>query len=340
MGKKLTMYDIARLAGVSKATVSRTIHSPHLVRPEKRERIRKIIESHHYVYDAIAGDLSRKRSSVIGLVIPTIKSSIFASSTHGIQEHARQKGFSILIGNSNYDPESEAALLKLFQQRRVAGLILTGITTGVKDLVDGLSSSGIPCVVTWETLDNDSISYVGFDNFKAAFTMTEYLIRLGHRRIGLIVGPYHRVGRVRLRLEGYRGALEVHGIPFDPSLVMERGYTLMEGKEAMTRLLSNPERPTAVFAASDVLAMGALAAARERGVKVPEEVSVAGFDDIDFAAYCVPALTTIRVPAYEMGQLAVKVLLELIEGDPGQVRQYCLDTDLIIRGSCERPQHG
>jgi len=338
--KKLTMQDIAKLAGVSKATVSRSIHSPHLVRPEKRERIRKIIESHHYVYDAIAGDLSRKRSSVIGLIIPTIKSSIFASSTHGIQEHARQNGFSILIGNSNYDSDSEAALVKLFQQRRVAGLILTGVTTGVKDLLDELGRSGIPCVVTWESVENDSISYVGFDNFKAAFTMTEYLIRLKHRRIGLIIGPYHRVERVRLRLEGYRAALESHGIPFDPSLVMERGYTLMEGKEAMGRLLSNPERPTAVFAASDVLAMGALAAARERGVRVPEEVSVAGFDDIDFAAYCVPPLTTIRVPAYEMGQLAVKVLLDLIRGDPGQVRQYCLDTDLIIRSSCDEPKQG
>lgn len=338
VSKKLTMQDIADLAGVSKATVSRCIHSPHLVRPEKRQRIREIIESHHYVYDAIAGDLSRKRSSVIGLIIPTIKSSIFASSTHGIQEYARQNGFSVLIGNSNYDPESEAALLKLFQQRRVAGLILTGITTGVKDLLGELGRGGIPCVVTWETVDNDSISYAGFDNFKAAFTMTEYLIRLQHRRIGLIIGPYSRVGRVRLRLEGYRAALEAHGIAFDQSLVMERGYTLMEGKEAMARLLSKPLRPTAVFAASDVLAMGALAAARERGIKVPEDVSVAGFDDIDFAAYCIPALTTIRVPAYEMGQLAVKVLLDLIEGDTGEIRQYCLDTDLIIRGSCAGPK--
>jgi DNA-binding LacI/PurR family transcriptional regulator len=340
MGKRLTMEDIARLAGVSKATVSRTINSPHLVRPEKRERIKKVMESHHYIYDAVAGDLSRKRSSVIGLIIPTVRSSIFANSTHGIQECARENGFSLLIGNSNYDPELEAALLKLFQQRRVAGLILTGLTTGVEHLVKEVGRSGIPCVVTWEIVQSGSISYVGFDNFKAAFTMTEYLIRLRHRRIGLIIGPYRRIGRVRRRLEGYRAALESHGLPFDESLVVECNYTLIEGREAMARLLSRPERPTAVFAASDVLAMGALAAARDQGLKVPEDVSVAGFDDIDFAAYCVPPLTTVRVPAYEMGQLAVRVLLDLINGGPGESRQYCLETDLIIRGSCDVPING
>jgi len=337
MGKRLTMEDIARLAGVSKATVSRTINSPHLVRPEKRERIKKIMESNHYIYDAVAGDLSRKRSSVIGLIIPTVRSSIFASSTHGIQECARENGFSVLIGNSNYDPELEAALLKLFQQRRVAGLILTGLTTGVEHLVREVGWSGIPCVVTWEIVQSGSVSYVGFDNFKAAFTMTEYLIRLQHRRIGLIIGPYRRIGRVRMRLEGYRAALESHGLPFDESLVVECNYTLIEGREAMVRLLSRPERPTAVFAASDVLAMGALAAARDKGLRVPEDVSVAGFDDIDFAAYCMPPLTTVRVPAYEMGQLAVRVLLDLINGDPREFRHYCLDTDLIIRASCDVP---
>ena len=337
MVKKPTMDDIAKLAGLSKATVSRTIHSPHLVRPEKRDRIRRIMESHHYVYDAIAGDLSRKRSSVIGLIIPTVKSSIFASSTHGIQEHARENGYSILIGNTNYNPDSEVELVQLFQQRRVAGLVLTGITTGVKELVHHLTRAGIPCVVTWETLDDPTINYVGFDNFKAARTLSEYLIRLKHRRIGLIIGPYQKVERVRLRLEGFRAALEAHGIPFDSSLVMERDYTLMEGKEAMARLLSRPDRPTAVFAASDVLAMGALAAARERGLRVPEDLSIGGFDDIDFAAYTDPPLTTVRVPAYEMGQLAMRVLLELIQNEAAQVRQYCLDTDLIIRGSCQEP---
>jgi DNA-binding LacI/PurR family transcriptional regulator len=338
--KKLTMDDIARLAGVSKATVSRIIHSPHLVRPEKRDRIRRIMESNHYVYDAIAGDLSRKRSSVIGLIIPTIKSSIFASSTHGVQEHAKEHGYSIIIGNTNYNPESEVELVRLLQQRRVAGLILTGITRGVKELVNRLTRAGIPCVATWETVDDPGINYVGFDNFKAARAMTEYLIRLKHRRIGLIIGPYQRVERVRLRLEGYRKALEAYGIPFDPSLVMERGYTLVEGKEAMGHLLSLANRPTAVFAASDVLAMGALAAARDRGLSVPGNVSIAGFDDIDFAAYTDPPLTTVKVPAYEMGQLAMKVLLERIENDASQVRQYCLDTDLIIRGSCREPEEG
>jgi DNA-binding LacI/PurR family transcriptional regulator len=164
--------------------------------------------------------------------------------------------------------------------------------------------------------------------------MTEYLIGLGHRRIGLIAGPYSKVGRVRKRLDGYWAALEKNDIPFDPQLVIEKEPTLIDGKDAMQRLLLFPERPTAVFAASDVLAIGALAAIREKGLRVPDDISLAGFDDIDFAAFCDPPLTTMRVPANEIGQKAVTVLMDLMENGITPVRQCCLDTDLIIRSSC------
>jgi DNA-binding LacI/PurR family transcriptional regulator len=182
-----------------------------------------------------------------------------------------------------------------------------------------------------------NIHCVGFDNFKAAYQAAEYLISLGHKRIGLIVGPFSRIDRVKLRLEGYRKALEVNGIPYDPSLVVENDYTLLDGKEAMHRLCSLPERPTAIFAASDVLAMGALSAACERRLKVPQDISIVGFDDIDIAAFCVPPLTTVRVPAYEMGDLAMKILLEKIEGGSAGITQYSLETNLVIRASSAEP---
>ena len=331
---KLTMKHIAEMAAVSTTTVSRVFHSPQLVRSETRDRVLRISKKNKYIYNATAGDLSRKSSKVLGVLIPTAKNSIFGNSITAIQEAAQENGFSIMLGNTHYDSGIEKNLLQRFQERQIAGLILTGFNLGQEPFIKELVEMGIPCVVIWEKLDNNMISYVGFDNFKATFTMTEYLIGLKHKRIGLLIGPFTKMGRVTKRLEGYMSALEKNGIPFDPSLVIEREPTLIDGKEAMGVLLSLPEPPTAVFAASDWLAIGGLAAIKERGLHVPEDISLAGFDDIDVAAYCDPPLTTMRVPAYEMGQQAMSVLLEMINNNGTAIRQYCLETDLIIRKSC------
>jgi len=333
---KITMEEISKMAGVSLATVSRTIHSPHLVRKETRERINRVMEKVNYVYHATAGDLSRKRSSIIGVIIPTAKSLVFSTTLFAIQETAQQNNFSLITGSSKYDIESELRLLQQFKERRLAGIILTGFVFGQKDLFKELVKGGMPCVVIWDKLDDSDLSFVGFDNFKATYKITEYLISLKHKIIGLIVGPYTKVERVKKRLEGFKTALKDHGLAFDPSLVIEKEPTLVDGKEAMSRLLSLTVKPTAVLAASDTLALGALAAARDMGVRVPEDISLAGFDDIEVAGYCNPPLTTVRVPAYEIGQIAFKILLDLIETNGSQVQQYCLDTSLIIRGSCRR----
>jgi len=332
---KINIGDIASLAGVSKATVSRAIHSPHMVKSKTLESIRQIMKRHNYVYDALAGDLSRRRTSVIGLIIPTIKSSIFAESTYGIEAKARKHGYSIILGHSHYDQQTALDLMTFFRERRVAGLILTGLTEKERKLAIDITKSGTPCVVTWETLQDSAISFVGFDNLKASYSITNYLISLRHKRIGLIVGPYRKVDRVRQRLAGYQKALAEHNISFNRNLVVETEYSLLEGREAARVLLSLPNPPSAIFAASDVLAMGALAMIREKGLKVPQDISVAGFDDIDFASCCTPPLTTVKVPAYEMGTKAMKVMLDLMGQDTAQVRQYCLDTDLIIRDSCQ-----
>jgi DNA-binding LacI/PurR family transcriptional regulator len=238
------------------------------------------------------------------------------------------------MGHSNYDNRAELKLLQRFQERQVAGLILAGFTFGQEDFIRNLIKNGITCIVTSERLDDQSMSYVGYDNLKAAYTVTEYLIGLKHRRIGLLVGPCSKMSRVKKRLEGYKRALEKHGIPYDPSLVIEREPTLIDGKEVMGVLLSLPQRPTAVFAASDWLAIGGLAAIKEKGLRVPEDISLAGFDDIDIASYCDPPLTTIRVPAYEMGSIAMRALVEMIKSDKSESRHYCLETDLVVRESC------
>ncbi|MEW6667685.1 MAG: LacI family DNA-binding transcriptional regulator [Thermodesulfobacteriota bacterium] len=331
---RITMQEIANLAGVCLATVSRTIHSPHLVKPDTLERVKAVMEKNRYVYNATAGDFSRKRSTVIGVIIPTTKGAIFSNSTQAIQEAAQERGFSLIMGNTGYDADVEIDLLRRFQERRLAGIILTGFGIGREKVIQEMVRSGIPCVVVWEVLRNSSLSFVGFSNFQAALSMTEYLIRLNHRRIGLILGPYTRIGRARRRLEGYRSALERNGLIFDPAIVRERMPTLKEGKEAMAELLALPDPPSAVFAASDMLALGAMAAVREKGLRIPEDISVAGFDDIDFAAYSAPPLTTVRVPAREMGERAVSVLLDMIEGRCKNPPRVILPTEIVIRESC------
>jgi DNA-binding LacI/PurR family transcriptional regulator len=240
---KLQMKQLADMVGVSTSTISRAFRSPHLVHPKTRARILQVAREANYIYNAAAGDLSSKKSTVIGVLVPTTKCKLFSDSFLAIQDKAQEKQFSIIIGNTKYVNEIEKELLLQFQGRRVAGIILTGFGFGHEKIVEDLIKNGIPCVVIWETFDSDTISYVGFDNFKAAYTVIDYLVRLRHRRIGLIIGPYSKIRRNKKRFEGYRAALEDHGIPFEMSLVIERDIDFFEGKQGMIKLLSLPEPP-------------------------------------------------------------------------------------------------
>jgi DNA-binding LacI/PurR family transcriptional regulator len=198
-----------------------------------------------------------------------------------------------------------------------------------------LKSAGIPCVIMLEKLENSRLNYVGFDNYQAAFAMTNYLLSLRHKNIGLIIGPFSQTERVNQRFRGYRDALEAAGQTFNPQIVIETEVGLSNGAEALRDLLSRPEPPTAVFAAADYLALGALRAAHEKGLNVPEDISIAGFGDIDVAAYSNPPLTTVRVPGYQCAYKATEVLLKLINEGGQKVHQQCLDTDLILRSTCK-----
>ncbi|MEW6665430.1 MAG: LacI family DNA-binding transcriptional regulator [Thermodesulfobacteriota bacterium] len=330
----ITMNEIAKLAGVSKSTVSRALHSPKLVNARTRHRILRLMEENRYVYNSAAAELSRRKPRTIGVLAPTTRRVGFGTTTLAIVEGADEYGLSVVLGNTRFDFETERRLLRRFQERHVGGLILTGFHEGQEALVKELTSQGIPIVITWDILEDKDVSCVGFDNYKAACVAMEYLIGLGHRRIGLIVGPYTKMRRIRRRFEGYRESLDRHGIPFEPSLVAEREPSLISGREAMGRLLSLPQIPTAVFAAADELAIGAMAAAKEKGLRIPGDISIVGFNDIEYASFCDPPLTTIRVPAYDMGQIALKVLTEMMARGPDAIGQYRLDTDLIIRQSC------
>ena len=330
---KINMNEIAGLANVSIATVSRVIHSPHLVSPKTLDHVRRVIDKYNYVYHAPAGDLSRKNSKVIGLLLPTTRSPVFARTVLSIQDKCQEAGYAVILGNTRYEGVIERRLLTQFRERRVAGIILTGFTIGQEEALDQLVHSGITTVVIWERLDDEKLCYVGFDNDRAAFQATAHLLELGHRDVGLLIGPYSKVGRVKKRYQGYLDAMNKYGAVVRPEWVIETEPFMLYGEEAMYRILQSGQRPTAVFAASDVLAIGAMKAAKSQGLRIPEDLSLIGFDDIDFAAYTDPPLTTVQVPARKIGELAVEIILESVSSPSPSLRRYCLETNLIIRAS-------
>ncbi len=330
--RRSTIRDVARKAKVSGATVSRVLNAPSRVRVNTRDKVLRAMEECNYVYNALAGSLSARKTTTLGVIVPTITNPIFAMVTKGIQDFAGEKGYSIILGNTDYNEENELHLIHLFQEKRADGVILNGPWRNAP-IVSHMKNINLPFVVTWQTIDDKEVNFVAFDNFKGAYRIVEYLISLGHRRIGMIAGKFSVSERAVMRWQAYRKCLADHHIPYDPDLVLEKGYTYSDGKEAMARLLMLPSPPSAVFCGNDILAIGAMVFAKEKGLHIPGDLSVVGFDDMEISAYYDPPLTTMAVPAYEMGRLAAKILIENIQGDGKTPQQYILETNLIVRGS-------
>ena len=336
--KRPSMHDVSALANVSKATVSRCVNAPHIVQPATFKRVVAAMNQIGYKGNPAKADAFPKTTLIVALMIPTIRSSLFAETTYGVEKIARANNHHVLIGNSQYSAENDRAFLELWLKLPLRGLILTGFFDSNRDLVHKFAGRGIPCVITYETLANDGVNYVGVDNFEASYRATEYLMSLGHRDIASILGPFSGIRRTRRRLDGYVAALSGGGLDRRDEYIIETEPTLRDGKEAAARLLSLDEPPTAIFCAGDALAMGAIAQIKDAGLKVPDDISVMGFDDIEFAAFCDPPLTTMKLPSYEMGQLAMKIFLDTDRtGTPH--RQYRLKTDLVIRHSCAPPKN-
>lgn len=330
-----TMKDVAKVAKVSPSTISRVINHPYMVRKETRERVLKAMEECDYSYNALAGALSSQKTRTLGLIIPTITNPIFSVSTRGVQDMAATMGFSVLVGNTDYNDASEESFIGLFQSKQVDGIILTGAR--IKDrILRFLRQKNIPFVITWSTHPDPDIDCVSFDNCKSAYKAVDYLINLGHKRIAMIAGKFKISDRAQLRWEGYKKRLGDAGIRYREDYVIQCNYTPAEGMAAMHRFLRMKDRPTAVFCGNDILAIGAMRAVRESGLKVPDDVSICGFDDMDVSAYIEPALTTVRVPAYKMGSMAAELLISKLKERKEGRQHLILDTDLVIRDSCKR----
>lgn len=330
-----TILDVAKLAGVSTATVSRVINNPDQVREDTRSKVERAMQLCNYKYNALARGFATKQSKTIGLIIPTIRNSVFAESTRGVQDYADGQQNQVILGNTYYSYDQEEKLIKTLLEKQVDGLIIT--TTNPKGAVlKSLVDEGVPFVLLYSTLKGGPMSAVGIDNYRGGYLATEHLVQLGHQRIGMVAGNFSMSDRSLHRWHGYKQCLKKYDISYDKELLAQTDYSLAGGKAAAQKLLSLKTPPTALFCSNDYLALGAMKGAREMGLNLPQDLSVVGFDDILIASHIVPELTTVYQPAYEMGKLGAKLLFELMAKESKPV-QLMLDSSLIVRASTVSP---
>lgn len=329
-----SLADVAARAGVSTATVSRVLNGTAAVGEDALQRVQRACRELNYVPNGAARALSSRRTRTIGAVVPSIENSGFALAIGALQRWLDTTGYTLLVASSDYDPAAEMRQASLLMSRGIDGLMLVG-GEHHPDLVATLEQQKLPFIETW-TL-SETHACVGFDNLVAARKLTEYLLDLGHVDIGVIAGRMRNNDRAANRVLGVHQALEARGLKLSTEWMIERPFRIMEGRLAMKALLDLPSRPTAVICGNDQLAFGALIEAKARGLSVPEDVSITGFNDLDFAAFLDPPLTTVAVPADQIGTIAGEYLVGRSLGTP-VLRVNEIPTKLIVRASTASPR--
>jgi DNA-binding LacI/PurR family transcriptional regulator len=315
---------------VSHPTVSRALQNSPLVNAETAAKIRKIAEEAGYRASAVARGLVTRRTRTIGLVVTTVDDPFAGEVTCGIEQAANDLGYAVFLASSNADPERERKVVQAFAERRVDGIIVTSSRVGAEYL-PMLAELNVPMVLVNDQYPGEFVHSVMITNQEGSRAAAEHLIGHGHRRIAY-VGDRRGYQSNTERLAGYRQALAAAGIEFAAELAVEGDGRPEAGIEAMNRLLSLAKPPTAVCCYNDMTALGTMRAIRARGLRVPDDLSVTGFDDLFFAAYLEPPLTTVRQPMQRMGEMAMENLFKLMSGEES-VAQIKVEAELIVRGS-------
>jgi LacI family transcriptional regulator len=327
-----TMKDVAQRAGVSPSTVSHVMNETRFVSQQLRDRVLHAMKELNYQPSAVARSLRTKRTQVIALVIPDITNPYFPEVARGVQDVAEENEYSVILCNTDRIRGRELRFLKALRGQQVDGLILNPSEVTFGDLQD-LQDAQIPVVLIGSQIDHPDLDVVMVNNVQGAYDAVSHLIDLGHRRIGLVGGP-RAASSGEQRFQGYIRALATHDIPIDEEIITEGRFTREGGHESMKRLLALQSPPTAVFASSDVMAIGALMAIQEEGLQVPNDVSLVGFDDIAEASTTTPKLTTVSQPKYQTGKVAAQLLFDRVEGtSPGERQKIVLSHQLVIRDS-------
>jgi LacI family transcriptional regulator len=331
---RVRVEDVAALAGVSAATVSRLINQTGSVSRKSRERIERAVTELGYVPNGAARALASHRTRAIGVIIPTLENANFAIAAEGAQRHLVNAGYQMLVASSDYDPAQEWAHIRSLIAHGIDGIILVGARRS-EEVLEYLRFRRLPYVVTWSLADKDTPS-VGFDNGEAARQLAKHLLDLGHRQVGVIAGLTKNNDRAAARLDGIRRAFRERGIELPRELLIERPYRIAEGQLAMRALRTMSPSVTAIICGNDQLALGALIECHRQGVVVPRQLSIVGFDDLEFASQILPTLTTIHVPAEEIGRRAAAFLIDRLNDVSSPITTE-VAVSLVVRGSSGPP---
>ena len=336
MSRKVTIKDIAKRANVSVASVSYVMNNKRYVSPELRARIEEAIQELGYSPNLVARSLRQSRTKTIGLIVPDNSNPFFAEIAKGVEDAGFSAGYTVILCNSNAMPERELAYLEVLRSKQVDGIIFITTTAEIQQ-IQPLVAGGIPAVIFYRDSGDMNVDRFLIDNDRAGFLITNHLIELGHRQIACIQ-PASTVTPSALRVAGFKRALEAHALSYDEAL-MPRGDNLIAGGGRATDELLQSGRPfTAVFATNDAMAIGCIRALRDNGIHVPDDVSVAGVDDIMLASIIEPPLTTVRQPKYEAGQQAVEMLMDrMMRRYTNGPRQVQLEITLVVRNSTAPP---
>ena len=335
---KVDIFDVARRAGVSISTVSRSFNHPHLVNPSTRKKIERAVQALGYIRNRAAQAMHGRRSGTIGLIVPTIDNAIFAEMVQSFSNVVDQAGFTLLIASHGFDLDREYAMLRKFLEHRVDGVALIGLDHS-EPTFQLLEQQAVPVISIWNYESNSRISCVGAENYEAGRMAAEYLLNLGHKRIAVIFPNTIGNDRARGRLAGAMEVLQSRDALPPKEWTIQAPYNIAEAKDACGLLFDLLERPSAILCGNDVIAQGAIFALLKRCLSVPDDVSVIGIGDFKGSAEMEPALTTIHFPANEIGELAGREMCQLInqaEGtsvDTALIRTKC-DISLSIRDTC------
>lgn len=332
--KLATIEDVAAMAGVSIATVSRVINEPQKVAEATRRRVNEAIARTGYTTNAMARSLRMRRSKMILILAPDVGDPNFSNILVGLETEASKRGYGVLIGNTQNDPTRETHYLRFISSNQADGLILL---TG--HLPFGFGQGGPedrlpPTVAVNEPVPGDMVPFVGIDNFEAARIAAEHLISQRHRRVAFIGRSNREIAR--LRESGYRAALDGAGIAVDPSLILDSDGTTESGRQAAEQLFVRDLLPSAFLCVNDATALGVMIALNARGYDLPRQFSVMGFDDISIASFLTPSLTTMKQPRSKIGETAMELLLSVVEDRPVVHSQVLLRSELILRNSVAR----
>ncbi len=332
----VTIYDVAKKAGVSATTVSHVVNGTRTVAPTTEKKVRDAIRTLKYRPNVLARSLRQSRSNVIGLLLPDCRNPFYAELARSIEERAYKSGYSVMICNSSYNQDREREYVETLANGRVDGLIVAPLRSK-SETIDACRDRGLPTVVVDRISDSVLVDQVVINNEYAGAQAAKYLLKLGHRQIGCITYLENWTATADRRLEGFRRTLNEAGVDLPDDAVVYSDFQFLGGQAAMEELLTKGPILTAVFACNDLMAAGALIALRRAGFRVPDDISVLGFDNSIEAVITSPALTTFSQPIADLCGASVNQLLQLMNGETNRPRRHVFNAPLVERESCAPP---